>query len=61
MNWKQRAALQAAVDQLNAVMADIRKSGGDKVIIRPWANFNTDEGVANIQVEITTGREVFRS
>ena len=61
MNEEQRGALQAAVNQLNAVMADIRKTGGDKVVIRPWANFNTDEGVANITVEVTTGREVFRS
>jgi hypothetical protein len=61
MNSEQRAALQSAVDRLNAVMTDIRKVGGESVIIRPRANFNTDEGFANITVEVTTGREVFGS
>lgn len=53
---EQEARLRAAVDEINDAMADILSKCGESVSVRPWANFSTDSGYAEIEVEITTGR-----
>lgn len=51
-----RAALQRAVDCLNETMAEIIRECGDSVVVRPWANFSRDDGIAAVEIEVTTGR-----
>ncbi len=41
-------ALQAAVDNLNKVMDDIRNDCGDSVTIRPWGQYSDDLGYSDI-------------
>lgn len=51
-----KAALKQAVECLNETMAGIIRDCGESISIRPWANFSADDGVAYIEVEVTTGR-----
>lgn len=51
--------LSLAVAELNAAMAQIMDDCGDAVRVRPWANYSSDEGIAYIEVEVTTGVQRF--
>lgn len=60
MTGEERTALQRAIQQLNALLASLGETYGDRVTIRPIANFNTDSGYAQVTIEVTTGVERFR-
>lgn len=60
MTEQERIALQSAVRHLNGVLAGLGETYGERVAIRPIANFNTDNGYAQVTVEVTTGVERFR-
>lgn len=59
MNEQQRCRLRAAVNEINAAMADIKAADGDGVKVMPWVQFNDDTGISLVNVEISTGRERF--
>jgi hypothetical protein len=61
MTPEQRNALKGAVDTLNFTIRGILEAGGDSVRVHPFVRYNDDSGLAEIVVEVTTGREVFRS
>lgn len=60
MSEAERRALESAVKHLNAVLAGLCEAHGDKLQIRPHANYNTEDGYAQVVVEVTTGVEKFR-
>ncbi len=59
MSDEERAKLQRAVDALNAVLSQLRATHGRTLSVRPYANYNTEDGYAAVKVEITTGIEMF--
>lgn len=56
MTPEQQTRLQAAVTEINAAMNDILDTDGSSVIVYPRTRYSMDDGIAEIQVEITTGR-----
>lgn len=56
----ERARLQGAVDRLNAEMAALANRYGETVLIRPFCRFDDLRQIAQVEVEVHTGRVVFR-
>lgn len=60
MTEQERQALDSAVKHLNATLAGIGEANRGRVAIRPYVDFNTEEGFAQVVVEVTTGVERFQ-
>lgn len=60
MDDTERAALAAAVKELNAQLATLIDKYRGKIEIRPGVNFAIDDGIAEVVVRVNTGTAVFR-
>jgi len=57
MTNEQRDRIATAVTELNAAMADVKRTDGEATRVYPNTHFSDPEGYSRVSIEVTTGRE----